>query len=306
MPFVHRAHRRSGERRRSPSAHTHAGDAGEVLKAFKTYYETAELEATTDPHHVYDLRAKLDAAGHYDDFEVDRVAKVELNPKGTQAQLQAAIAPVADRLLKRYKAAQHDDKAAQAAKDTLNALVAVQERHGRIRASLRVPVADFRLRQYRYRKALPVLQALIPLLEFGRERDIVDLSKVMLTHHSLRNTGRQRLSLGHGETPKLPPMEAVGSGAVQEKEKAFLDEIIQKVNGLFDGELTDGDQIAYVNGVLKGKLLERAARSAGREQQQRAVRQFARPEGRAVARNHRRVRRAYRHEQAGARFGTCT
>lgn len=32
---------------------------------------------------------------------------------------------------------------------------------------------------------------LIPLLEFGRERDSVDLSRVTLTHHSLRNTGRQ-------------------------------------------------------------------------------------------------------------------
>ncbi|EIN00411.1 hypothetical protein WQE_15311 [Paraburkholderia hospita] len=51
-------------------------------------------------------------------------------------------------------------------------------------------------------------------------------------------------------------MDAVGSGAVQEKEKAFLDEILQKVNGLFDGELTDDDQLVYVNGVLKGKLLE--------------------------------------------------
>jgi type I restriction enzyme M protein len=47
-----------------------------------------------------------------------------------------------------------------------------------------------------------------------------------------------------------------GTGAVQEKEKAFLREIIRKVNDLFDGELTDGDQLVYVNNVLKGKMLE--------------------------------------------------
>src|SRR5690606_21185873 len=85
----------------------------EVLKAFKTYYETAELEATTDPHLVYDLRAKLDSMGYYDDFEVERVVKVELDPKGTQKQLDAAIAPVADRLLKKYKAAMQDRQVAQ-------------------------------------------------------------------------------------------------------------------------------------------------------------------------------------------------
>ncbi|MGU3778381.1 type I restriction endonuclease subunit R [Burkholderia metallica] len=240
-------------------------DAGDVLKAFKTYYETAELEATTDPHHVYDLRAKLDAAGYYDDFEVDRVARVELDPKGTQAQLQAAIAPVADRLLKRYKTGQqdkavaegqHDEKGAQAAKDALEALVLFKNDMGAFVRLYAFLSQIFDYGNTDIEKRFLFYKRLIPLLEFGRERDTVDLSKVTLTHHSLRNTGRQPLNLGHGEAPKLPPMDAVGSGAVQEKEKAFLDEIIQKVNGLFDGQLTDDDQLVYVNGVLKGKLLE--------------------------------------------------
>lgn len=56
-------------------------DPAEVLEAFKAYYATAELSATTDPNLVYDLRAKLDTAGHYDDYEVERVVRVELNPK---------------------------------------------------------------------------------------------------------------------------------------------------------------------------------------------------------------------------------
>lgn len=51
-------------------------------------------------------------------------------------------------------------------------------------------------------------------------------------------------------------MDGVGSGTVREKESALLAEIIKKVNGLFEGELTDDDQLIYVNGVLKGKLLE--------------------------------------------------
>ena len=55
-------------------------DPEDVLAAFKTYYTTAELSATTDPNLVFNLRAKLDAAGHYDDFEVDRVVAVELKP----------------------------------------------------------------------------------------------------------------------------------------------------------------------------------------------------------------------------------
>jgi type I restriction enzyme, R subunit len=240
-------------------------DAAEILKAFKTYYDTAELEATTDPHLVFDLRAKLDASGHYDDFEVERVAKVETDPLGTQAQLSAAIAPVADRLLKRYKAAQQaraaalaagDDKAAESNKDVLDALMLFKNDMGAY-----VRLYAFLSQVFDYgntdiEKRFIFYKRLIPLLEFGRERDTVDLSKVVLTHHTLRNAGRQPLSLNGDGSYKLPPMDAVGSGSVQEKQQAYLTEIIQKVNGLFEGQLTEDDQLVYVNGVLKGKLLE--------------------------------------------------
>ena len=66
-------------------------DAQDVLLAFKTFHTTAELSAATDPNLVYNLRAKLDAAGHYDDFEVERVVQVELNPNAKQGDLVAAL-----------------------------------------------------------------------------------------------------------------------------------------------------------------------------------------------------------------------
>jgi type I restriction enzyme R subunit len=240
-------------------------DADEVLAAFKTYFETAELEATTDPHRVYDLRAKLDGSGYYDDFEVNRVAEVEMDMQGTQAQLSAAIAPVADRLLKRYKAAQlarhaaealPDEKAAQAAKDQMDALVLFKGDMGAFIRLYGFLAQIFDYGNTDIEKRFLFYKRLMPLLEFGRERDTVDLSKVVLTHHTLKNHGRQNLNLYEGTAEKLQPMDESGSGSVHEKEKAYLAEIIQKVNTLFEGELTDDDQLVYVNGVIKGKLLE--------------------------------------------------
>lgn len=237
----------------------------DILAAFKTYYETAQLEAATDPHLVLDLRAKLDATGYYDNFEVDRVAEVETNPKATQAQLSAAIAPVADRLLKRYKALQgekayaeanHDDKAAQAAKDALEALILFKGDMGAFNRLYAFLSQIFDYGNTDIEKRYLFFRRLIPLLDFGRERDTVDLSKVVLTHHTLRNKGQQPLDLKQGESPKLPPMTGTGTGSIHDKEKALLNEIIEKVNGLFEGELSDNDQLVYVNGVLKGKLLE--------------------------------------------------
>ena len=69
-------------------------DSEEVLAAFKVYFETAELAGVTDPNLVYDLRSKLDASGHYDDFEVEQVALVELNPKAMQSMLSPRSIPL--------------------------------------------------------------------------------------------------------------------------------------------------------------------------------------------------------------------
>jgi type I restriction enzyme, R subunit len=242
-------------------------DSEEVLAAFKTYYETAELAGVTDPHLVYDLRARLDATGNYDDSEVNRVVKVELDPNAHQYELAAAIEPVADRLLKRYKVAQVDLHAAkgksdktteQAAQDEINALILFKRNLG---AFLRV--YSFLSQIFDYgnadvEKRAVFFKRLLPLLEFGRERDGVDLSGVHLTHHKLKEQGKRNLPLSVGEAAKLQPLTDPGSGEVQEKQKALLNEIIAKVNTLFEGELTDDDKLVYVNSVLKGKLLESA------------------------------------------------
>jgi type I restriction enzyme R subunit len=52
------------------------------------------------------------------------------------------------------------------------------------------------------------------------------------------------------------PITAAGMGSMQEKVKARLSEIIERVNELFEGDLTDDDKLIYVNHVLVGKLLE--------------------------------------------------
>jgi type I restriction enzyme R subunit len=242
-------------------------DTDEILQAFRTYYETAELEATTDPNKVLDLRAKLDAAGHYDQYEVERVAKVELDPDAKQSQLVAAIQPVADRLLKRYQSAAHalataeaagDGQAAGEAKDTLDALLLFKGDMGAFNRIYAFLSQMFDYGNTDIEKRFLFYRRLLPLLEFGRERDTVDLSKVVLTHHTLRSRGAQALNLPRAEAYPLSPMDGVGSGGVREKEQAYLSEIIERVNGLFEGQITDEDQLQYVNGAIKGKLLQNA------------------------------------------------
>jgi len=240
-------------------------DTEDVLAAFKTYHTTAELANVTDPNLVYNLRAKLDAAGHYDDFEVDRVVAVELKPNAKQSELAAAVEPVVDRLHKRYKAAQDslkaandksDKPAAEAAKGELDALLLFQSDMGAFQRLYTYLSQIFDYGNTEIEKRSIFYKQVLRLLEFGREREGIDLSKVVLTHHNLKNLGKRPMPLAGGEKPKLEPPSEVGAGTIQEKQKALLSEIIQKVNDLFDGDLTDQDKLVYVNNVILGKLLE--------------------------------------------------
>jgi len=239
-------------------------EPAEVLAAFQTYYATAELATTTDPNLVFDLRAKLDAAGHYDDHEVERVVKVMINPRATQGDLVAALDPVQDRVMKRYRAAAEAGRAAKARGDESGAKAAKEELE-----ALQLWKADMAsfVRLYTFLSQVfdygstaiegraMFFKRLLPLLEFGREREGIDLSKVVLTHHTLKDRGVQGMVLTSGESPKLEPIEAAGSGSVQEKERAALREIIAKVNELFEGEVTDEDKLVYVHQVIRTKLL---------------------------------------------------
>jgi type I restriction enzyme, R subunit len=237
----------------------------EILEAFRTYHSTATLAGTTDPNLVLDLRQKLDSAGHYDDFEVNRVVEVQMKPGAKQGELYAAIAPVADRLVKRYKAAQQarddaeaggDQEAAKAAKGALEALALFKgdmATFGRLYTFLS-QIFDYGNTDIEKRAMF--YRVLLPLLEFGREREEVDLSKVRLTHYTQKSLGKQAMVLTDGPPPPLRAISEAGSGGLPEKQRARLGEIIEKVNDLFSGDLSDQDKLVYVNDVLKGKLLE--------------------------------------------------
>ncbi|MFG0412524.1 hypothetical protein ACF8MD_02490 [Pseudomonas sp. zjy_8] len=111
---------------------------------------------------------------------------------------------------------------------------------------------------------------LLPLIEFGREREGVDLSRLELVRYKLKDKGTRDLPLVNGEYPKLPPMSATGSGQVQEKEKLYLSQIVEKINELFGADTTDGDKLSWLNSqrekLLESEVLAQQAANNTKEQ----------------------------------------
>jgi type I restriction enzyme R subunit len=240
-------------------------EPAEILAAFRQYFATAELADVSDPNVVLDLRSKLDALGLYDRFEVERVAKVAVTPRATQAELDAAIGPVAGRLLTRFRHAQQawrtgadGTKAREAAKAEMDLLLLFKRDLGSYVRLYEFLGQMFDYGNTAYEKLYLFGKLLLPLLDYGREREGVDLSALRLTHHRMRDLGQQRLNLGGGEGAEgLKPPTDVGSGQVQDRRKQRLAEIIRALNDLFEGELTDGDRVAFAESV-RSKLMESA------------------------------------------------
>ena len=241
-----------------------SNEASDILAAFKTYYTTAELAEETDPNLILELKAKLDAQGHYDEFEIDRVVKVLLDPKSKQSQLHSALEPVAQRLMNAHQEARqkhknaesfNDEDAMNQAKEKMDALILFRSDMGTYVRFYTYLSQVFNYENTAYEKRAMFFKRLLPLLEFERDIPEIDLSKVILTHHHLKNQGLKRLDLTEGEVIQIPGMKP-GYGSVHDKDKVILAEIIEKLNELFIGDLTDDDKVIYVGNVIKGKLLE--------------------------------------------------
>ncbi|RZL19837.1 MAG: type I restriction endonuclease subunit R [Pedobacter sp.] len=88
-----------------------ANEREDILKSFQPYYECTTLSETTDPNHLYNLKANLEAKQVYWQSEIDAFSRVFFKPTnllsaGDQAKLYGFIEPSVDR----YKHLESDEE----------------------------------------------------------------------------------------------------------------------------------------------------------------------------------------------------
>ena len=199
-------------------------DPQEVLDAFLPYYRKATLTATTDPNLIYDLVAKLDSAGIYDMTEVEQAFDAALTGGlNVNSKVSAATAPAVNRFQKRWVGAVLDDD-----KDEQEELRLFKADVGNfvkfydfISQARNLEDTDLPRRHYFFRRILPQLSTATIL-------DPVDISDVSLVGYKISAGEAVKLNLEQG--PGLDPITAIGSGAIHEKHRSALEEIIEKLN----------------------------------------------------------------------------
>jgi len=254
-------------------------DPNDVLDEFRKYYETAEIDQTSDPNLVYDLQHKLLENSIVQWHEVESFAEAYFDPRRGAEALTGYIKPAVERFSKRYRHANEVLRDAriqlkrymESGSDTerANAERCVKEAEEN-RDSLDLFKKDVNsyIRFYEFISQItpfddPELEQLnvycrhlLPMLrQEVLEEDEIDLSAVMLSHYNLKKKRTQDLKLKEGEGKYLTGITGVGSGKPKEGEFDLLSHIVEKMNELFGTETTEGDKLDFVQG-LASKLTE--------------------------------------------------
>ena len=228
-------------------------EGDEIVAAFKAYYEEAALAATTDPDLIHDLRGKLDAAGIYTDEEVDAVADAWVVDSGAakaHERLVGLLSAPRSRFTSGLDRAITDDDETERARLELF-------RHD-VDAYVRLydfmsQVIDYQ--QTALEKRAIFLRLLSRLIRSDTAHESIDLSDVVLTHVAQRRRETQRLDLG-GDRVQLSPITGSGSGENRDPVLAALDEVIRRMNEIFDAGAFDDTDIGSLSSHVVGRMLD--------------------------------------------------
>lgn len=236
-------------------------DPQDVLNAFLPYYRTAMLTEVTDPNLLHTLQAKLDGMGIYTEAEIIAIADAYALPGTKQATLQGMLAPLVDRFRSRWEATEQGSEERKALEVFRHDLGSFTRAYDFLTQIITYDDADLA------RRAV-VFRLLQPLLATERLRDAVDLSGLVMTHHRIRKGGDMDGIPGGSEGEGLSPGQSVGTGSAVPV-KTTLQALVEQMNGLFEGDLSDADFIGYLHHIggnmLENKTLEKQAAASSRE-----------------------------------------
>lgn len=251
--------------------------AEDIEEAFAPYYKKTTLSDVTDPNMIFDLQLKLENYHIFTSQEVEQFALAFFDPNGTQAARSAAVKPAADRFKGRYKEALEE---LQTAKEALERAKENGDTSGEHNSQVEIGRAKEKkdalelfkkdlgtfVRMYEFlsqivdyedtelEKLSVYARGLLPNLKVLDLQENIDLSAVEMTHFSLKNKKVQKINLKDGT---LDP-ENPGEGKSKETKTDPLSVIIEKMNELFSGDLTDQDKINYIK-TVKDKVMENDA-----------------------------------------------
>ncbi len=210
-------------------------NAGDILNAFKPYYDKTEVVEASDPSRVEALKHELDQAQVYYWSEVEEFAAVfyktsDAQRPGDHADMQKCLQPAVTRF-----AAIGEDDPREEFREKLSGYVRLYTYMSQI-----VPYGDPDQEMlYSYGRFL------LPHLLLDRDEAVVKLDReVALQYYRLERVSSGPVQVAEGDPRYVRAPTEVGSGRPQDP-KAPLSEIIEVLNERFGTQFNEVDRLFF-------------------------------------------------------------
>jgi type I restriction enzyme R subunit len=215
-------------------------DPAEILAAFQTYYEDAELTKPSDPNIIHDMLGKLRSMNIIDTHDIDAVVNAWLT-KSSHNTLYSHIKASRDVFWARWRAAVDSEDELEKGR--------LEEFRGTVFAFVRAYDFLSQIMDYgdtdieKWAIFLRVYRRVIERQD--ADPAAINTDDIVLTHYRLRKLDARSLGLTAGESGELAGITAAGSAQPREAKYGLLQDVIDKINALFAG--TDVDENSGVS-----------------------------------------------------------
>lgn len=222
-------------------------DPDEILAAFQTYYEDAELTKPSDPNIIHTMLTKLRSMNIVDTHDVDGVVDAWLT-KTSHNTLYSHIKGSRDVFWTRWNDAVD-------ASDDLE-IGRLEEFRGTVNAFVRAYDFLSQILDYgdtdieKWAIFLRVYRRVIERHDVDPR--VINTDEVVLTHYRLRKLDARNLGLAPGASGELAGVTEAGSGQPREVKYGLLQEVIDKINTLFSGTgVSETDGISVTETIMR-------------------------------------------------------
>jgi len=239
----------------------------EIVSAFRKYYKAAQVSDIQNPNIVYDMKDRLDEMQIYEDEEVRQFGISLTGYDVSHQKLFSLTQPATDRFNGRMKmlndaidVCEKEYQIANRNKDESGRERADKRRseHTKARDELLIFKEGLNkfVKAYEYCAQLvefgdPSIEAFASYARLLRKRlkgatpEEVDISGLQLTHYRIIGQGEQNTDISACEPAPLKPNTGTGGRDPQDRERAYLAELIRKLNDAFGQDVTEQDKVAF-------------------------------------------------------------
>lgn len=212
----------------------------DIKKSFQPFYESIELEGSTDFNLIYDIRNRIIKYAIFNSQDVDAFNKVMETQSGSKKQdatqlgkLASVLKPVVDR---------YNDLSEKEREEFRIYLNKFNKYYSYITQLIRLNDKDLF-------KEFLFTSHLVKLLPRDKKTIIDITDKIKLEYASLKETFQGAITLEKKDVSNLKPSNALDSKK-KDKKKDTLQSIIDKVNDRFNGNFTDADRV-IIEGIYQ-------------------------------------------------------